>query len=81
MLDYDEVTPLYTYLAQPAVLDGSGTDPSEWECLWPARWAGPKLARRKAVLGSAARWALVYQQMDVSEEATFPAGAVEASSQ
>lgn len=78
-LDYDETTPLYTYLAQPAVLDGSAKDPSEWETLWPASWDGPKLARRKAVLGSAARWALVYQQLDVSEEATFPAGAVEAS--
>jgi hypothetical protein len=78
MLDYDETTPLYTYLAQPAVLDAEGT-PADWNVLWPARWPGPALARRKATLGSAARWALVYQQQDVSEEATFPPGAVEAS--
>lgn len=79
MLDYDETNPLYTYLAQPAVLDGAGATPADWLTLWPEVWDGPKLARRKAVLGSAARWALVYQQADVSEEATFPAGAVEAS--
>ena len=79
MLDYDGTTPLYTYLAQPAVLDGSAETPEGWECLWPERWPGPALARRKATLGSAARWALVYMQQDVSEEATFPAGAVEAA--
>lgn len=78
LMDYDDTTPLYTYLSQPAVLDASGP-PEEWDCLWPDRWPGPALARRKATLGSAARWALVYQQMDVSEEAVFPIGAVEAS--
>jgi hypothetical protein len=78
-LDYDETSPLYTYLSQPAVLDGTGETPKDWQTLWPEQWDGPKLARRKAVLGSAARWALVYQQQDVSEEAVFPAGAIEAS--
>jgi hypothetical protein len=79
MMDYDDTTPLWSYLAQPAVLEGSAGSPAEWQTLWPERWPGPALARRKATLGSAARWSLVYQQQDVSDEATFPAGAVEAS--
>jgi hypothetical protein len=79
MMDYDDVTPLWTYMAQPAVLDGSADSPEGWTTLWPERWPGPALARRKATLGSSARWALVYQQQDVSEEAVFPVGAVEAS--
>jgi hypothetical protein len=79
MMDYDDVTPLWTYMAQPAVLDGSADSPEGWTTLWPERWPGPALARRKATLGSSARWALVYQQQDVSEEAVFPIGAVEAS--
>jgi hypothetical protein len=78
LMDYDDVTPLYTYLAQPAVLEFS-EKPEDWETLWPERWDGPKLARRRATLGSAQRWALVYQQQDVSDEAVFPVGAVEAA--
>jgi hypothetical protein len=78
LLDYDDTTPLYSYLAQPAVLEADGP-PETWKTLWPDRWPGPALARRKATLGSDARWALVFQQQDVSEEAVFPAGAVEAS--
>jgi hypothetical protein len=79
MNEYDDVTPLWSYLSQPAVLEGTADTPDNWKTLWPERWPGPALARRKATLGSAARWSLVYQQMDVSEEAVFPAGAVEAS--
>lgn len=79
MMDYNDVDPLWTYMAQPAVLDGSADSPEGWTTLWPERWPGPALARRKATLGSSARWALVFQQQDVSEEAVFPIGAVEAS--
>jgi hypothetical protein len=70
--------PVYTYLAQPAVLEPAD-DPKDWITLWPERWDGPALDTRKATIGDPRSWALVYQQDDVSEDAVFPAQALECS--
>lgn len=42
------------------------------------RWSGPRLAKRKFPLG-VRRWSLVYQQMQVSDDATFTQATVETS--
>jgi hypothetical protein len=67
---------VWTYLRQPAVLDyGNGT-PDDWTTLWPERWDGPSLARLRT---GEASWALIYQQLNVTDNMTFRAEAVEAS--
>lgn len=70
--------PLFNYLAQPAVLE-TADNPEGWVTLWPERWPGRDLALMQAKIRSAGKWALVYQQADVSEDSDFPAGAVECS--
>lgn len=77
-LDWDDEHPIWTYLAQPAVLE-SADHPRDWVSLWPEKWPGVQLARRKASLGAASRWALVFQQQDVLDNAVFPPHAVAAS--
>jgi hypothetical protein len=87
LLDWDGETPVWTYFAQPAVLEMPvPADPSTWVTLWPFKpqdgtpmWDGPSLAKKKAVLPSEARWQLTYQQMDASIDQVFPTGAVMAS--
>jgi hypothetical protein len=71
--------PVYTMLSQPAVLDTPSPDPASWEVLWPEYQPGTALHQKKGTLPGDAQWALVYQQQDVSEDATFPREAVEAS--
>jgi hypothetical protein len=71
--------PVYTMLSQPAVLDMPEANPASWEVLWPEYQPGPALHQKKGTLPGEAQWALVYQQQDVSEDATFPREAVEAS--
>lgn len=67
---------VWTYLRQPAVMDyGEGT-PESWTTLWPERWDGPSLAMMRE---GEAMWALIYQQLNVTEDMTFLAEAVEAS--
>lgn len=73
--DRDESRRVWTYLAQPAVLE-YGDQPEEWETLWPYLWNGPALATRRDEV-DAATWNLVYQQQQVAEEATFPEEAVD----
>ncbi|MDQ3222060.1 MAG: hypothetical protein M3Q75_01065 [Gemmatimonadota bacterium] len=73
--EWDSEGPIYTYLAQPAVLE-AGDHPNDWTCLWPEKWPGIQLARRKASLGADSRWALVFQQQDVLDNAVFPPHAV-----
>jgi hypothetical protein len=77
---------VFGYLSQPAVLDYHGDDPSDWETLWPwavnpdgtpmERWTGENLANERT---NERKWALVYQQQTVSDDAIFPQGAVEAA--
>ncbi len=73
-----ESTPVWTYLAQPAVLEYSAR-PRDWKVLWPEVRGPLAMAKQRATIGSTARWALVYQQADVDEDSTFPLGAVNAS--
>jgi hypothetical protein len=87
LLDWDGETPVWTYFAQPAVLEMPvPADPRTWVTLWPTKpqdgtpmWDGPSLAKKKAVLPTEARWQLTYQQMDASLDQVFPTGAVMAS--
>lgn len=66
---------VWTYFRQPAVLD-YGDGPSDtWTTLWPTRWPGAALAKRRR--GN--NWNLVYQQLDVDDEMTFKPDAVNAS--
>jgi hypothetical protein len=74
-VEYDG-TPVFTYLAQPAVLDYAETA-QQWVTLWPERWDGPKLARKRAMSRDERRWALVFQQADVEEDAVFPPQALQ----
>lgn len=73
--DFDEQR-VYTYFAMPAVLDEGDGTPEQWEPLWPARFT-PKVLRK--IRRDERTWALVYQQQDVAEDATFNAKAVAAS--
>jgi hypothetical protein len=71
--------PFYTYFAQPAILENETGHSSEWEVLWPERLDAKKIARAKAAMTDPRRFTFVYQQRDVSEHATFPPEAVDAS--
>lgn len=77
--EWDGETPVWTWFAQPAVLEEPDRNPETWVTLWPSKWPGPSLARARAELGSVARWQLTYQQLDASVEQVFPTGAVMAS--
>jgi len=70
----DESRRVWTYFAQPAVLDYADS-PDEWNTLWPYLWDGPALSVRKDEV-DASTWNLVYQQQQVAEDATFPEEAV-----
>lgn len=73
--DYDD-NPVYTYFSMPAVLDeGDGTT-ENWTLLWP-EWFTSKQLRK--IRRDEATWALVYQQQDVAEDATFNGKAIRAS--
>lgn len=66
---------VYSYLRMPAVLDYGNGDSSTWTTLWPEKWSGPSLSRRRVDAG----WNLYYQQLDVDDDMTFKAEAVNAS--
>lgn len=78
LVEWDGESQVWTYFAQPAVLDTPGSHPDTWETLWPEKWNGVSLARLKAE-ATAARWLLTYQQLDASIDQVFPTGAVMAS--
>jgi hypothetical protein len=66
---------VYSYLRMPAVLDYGDGDSKTWTTLWPEKWSGPSLSRRRVDAG----WNLYYQQLDVDDDMTFKAEAVNAS--
>jgi hypothetical protein len=66
---------VWTYFRQPAVLDYGTGDSETWVTLWPERYNGKSLSKRKR----STAWNLVYQQLNVDDEMTFRAEAVEAS--
>lgn len=74
---------VYTYFAQPAVLEFA-PDPGDWKTLWPMtvidgepeeKWDGPALSDRRAEV-TAGTWQMAYMQADVSVDAIFPEKAV-----
>jgi len=67
--------PVWTYFRMPAVLSYGDGDSSTWKTLWPEKWNGRSLARRRR----SNSWNLVYQQLNVDDEMTFSAQAVDAS--
>lgn len=71
--------PFYTYFAQPAILEGETGHSDEWTVLWPDRLDAKKIARNKAAMTDPRRFTFVYQQRDVSANATFPPECVEGS--
>jgi hypothetical protein len=77
LVEYDG-TPVFTYLAQPAVLEYAER-PADWQVLWPEVWPGEDLARKRAFQRDERKWALVFQQADVDEDSTFPPQALQAS--
>lgn len=74
VVDWDE-KPVYTYFSMPALLT-EGDDVSQWVPLWPERFPPHRLQK---IRRDEATWALVYQQQDVAEDATFTSRAIEAS--
>jgi hypothetical protein len=70
---------VFTYFAQPAVLEYAD-DPADWLSLWPytvdregnqvAKWTGPQLKKRREKV-KPSTWAMVYQQLDVSDDSIF----------
>lgn len=68
--------PVYTYFSMPAVLSEGDGNPDNWVTLWPERFSGKQLRK---IRRDETTWALVYQQQDVAEDATFNAKAIRAS--
>jgi len=66
---------VWTYFRMPAVLDYGDGKPGTWTTLWPWKWNGPSLSKRKR----GTSWALIYQQLNIDDEMTFTAEAVDAS--
>lgn len=74
VIDGDEER-VWTYFRQPAVLDYGKGDSDSWVTLWPERYPGKSLARRRR----GGNWNLIYQQLNIDDEMTFKAEAVYAS--
>jgi hypothetical protein len=66
---------VWTHFRQPAVLNYGKGDSSTWTTLWPERYDGKSLSKRKRN----GNWNLIYQQLDVDDDMTFNADAVNAS--
>lgn len=71
--------PFYTYYSQPAILENDTGHSSTWKVLWPERMPYKSIARAKAAMTDPRRFAFVYQQLDVPDEATFPTACVDGS--
>ncbi len=76
---------VFSYLAQPAVLDEGDGKPDNWVTLWPytrvngetvEMWTGRRLAKKRT---NPRTWSLVFQQQDTPEDAVFNPDAVEAA--
>ena len=73
--DHDDEK-VWTYFRQPAVLDYGNGDSSTWTTLWPEKWDGKSLSKRKR---GDASWSMIYQQLNMTDDMTFKALAVDAS--
>jgi hypothetical protein len=67
---------VYDYFSMPALLEEGEGGVEGWKTLWPERFPPDRLssARRDENM-----WALVYQQQDVAEDASFNIKAIQAS--
>lgn len=71
--------PFYTYFSQPAILENSQSHYNEWRVLWPERMHKKAIAAQKGAYPDRRKFELIYQQNDVSDDATFPVEAVQAA--
>lgn len=71
--------PFYTYLAQPAILEGEHGHSTTWTVLWPERMTAKAISSAKSAMTDPRRFTFVYQQRDVSDQASFPPVAVDAA--
>lgn len=71
--------PFYTYFSQPAILENPQAHYREWRVLWPERMHPKAIAAQKGAYPDRRKFELIYQQTDVSDDATFPVEAVQAS--
>lgn len=71
--------PFYSYFAQPAILENPQSHYRDWRVLWPGRMHPKAIAAQKGAYPDRRKFELIYQQNDVSDEATFPVEAVQAS--
>lgn len=65
--DWDDQS-VYTYLSMPAVLDEGDGQVENWVPLWPEQFPPARLRKMRR---DERMWALVYQQQDVADDATF----------
>lgn len=71
--------PGYTYFSQPAILENEFMHHSKWRVLWPERQHAGAIARRRSGYTDTRQFQLIYQQSDISDDAPFPAAAVDAA--
>lgn len=71
--------PFYTYFSQPAILENAQSHYTMWRVLWPERMHPKAIAAQKGAYPDRRKFELIYQQNDVSDDATFPVEAVQAS--
>ena len=71
--------PFYTYFSQPAILENPQAHYTTWRVLWPGRMHPKAIAAQKGAYPDRRKFELIYQQNDVSDDATFPVEAVQAS--
>jgi hypothetical protein len=70
---------VWTYFAQPAVLEMPEPHPSTWVTLWPEKWPGESLVKLKAEATDVPAGCSRISSMDASMDQVFPTGAVMAS--
>lgn len=71
--------PFYTYFSQPAILENPQSHYTLWRVLWPGRMHPKAIAAQKGAYPDRRKFELIYQQNDVSDDATFPVEAVQAA--
>lgn len=71
--------PGYTYFSQPAILENEFMHHSKWVVLWPERQHAQAIARHRSAYTDTRQFQLIFQQSDISDDAPFPAAAVDAS--
>lgn len=76
--DMDEM-PGYTYFSQPAIIENEFMHHSKWVVLWPERQHAGAISKHRSTYTDTRQFQLIYQQSDISDDAPFPAAAVDAA--